>query len=145
MIEQIPPSKPTVMPVRNDSKGAGHYRAPRGSRLHKGIDYETVKGSSILSPVAGKITKHGYCYGDDLKWRYVEVTADDSGQRHRLFYVEPLSPSAQPVGDSVEAGYVIGTAQAISEKWGDEMTDHIHHEILDTQGNDYDPADKENW
>ena len=111
-----------IPPVRNDSQGAGHFGAPRGNRTHNGIDYECPPESAVLSPIMGAVTKLGYPYGDDLSWRYVEVSVD--GERHRVFYVEPLVE----VGDWVNRDTVIGKAQDLAQRYPG-MTPHIHYEI----------------
>ncbi|KAJ1081554.1 hypothetical protein NDU88_001734, partial [Pleurodeles waltl] len=47
-----------------DSHGCGHYNAPRGSRLHKGVDVICNDGSVVYAPFTG--TKQGQAkpYGD---------------------------------------------------------------------------------
>lgn len=113
--------------LRNDPAGEGHYGASRGARTHNGIDYVVRKGDAILSPVAGYVSKHGYPYGDDLKWRYIEIS-DSNDYRHRFFYVQPKSE----ISAIVEADHtVIGYAQDVSERYpGQEMTPHLHYEIM---------------
>jgi hypothetical protein len=76
--------------IRNDSAGQGTFGASRGGgkRSHKGTDYEMKAGELVDSPVVGEVTKIGFPYGDDLSYRYVQIT-DMDGINHRLFYVEP--------------------------------------------------------
>ena len=120
MIQQI-----VNLPLRMDSAGSGEWGAPRGSRTHKGIDYVCTPGEEVLSPVTGKVTKHGYPYGDDLSWRYIEVT-DKHDKQHRLFYVEPVAD----VGSEVYAGMPIAIAQDISQRYPNQgMKPHVHYEI----------------
>ena len=120
----------SILPTRgHDDWGAGHFKAPRGKRTHKGIDYACYPDTVILSPVGGVVTKLGYPYGDDLSFRYVEIT-DDQGLKHRLFYVEP---GCEP-GDEIESGDIIGTAQDIAGRYSKPdkyMKNHIHYEILE--------------
>jgi len=125
--------------VRNDAQGAGEWRTRRGSRLHKGVDFQAIKGSIVKSHVAGKITKLGYPYGDDLSYRYVEIT-DFAGLRHRFFYVEPFGFE----GALIESGSTIGWVQDIAARYPENdnrgaMQNHIHYEVLDKAGQDYDP------
>lgn len=114
--------------VRSDSAGDGHYGASRGSRVHTGVDYVCSPDSPVYSPVDGEVTKLGYPYGDDLTWRYVQIT-DRTGHRHRLFYVNPLVA----VGEQVSKGEEIGEAQNISLRYPNHqkpMTPHVHYEII---------------
>jgi len=65
------------LPIRGgDRHGAGHWHASRGSRLHRGVDLACYPDTGIASPVDGIVTKIGYPYGDDLTYRYVQVTGD---------------------------------------------------------------------
>ena len=128
--------KITDRDIRTDPAGDGHYGAPRGFRKHIGCDYCYQVGEAVSSPVSGEVTKLGYPYGDDLQWRYVEVT-DAGGDRHRLFYVEP----AVQVGDQVSEDDTIGNAQDISLRYpGQGMLAHVHYEILDTDNQPRDPT-----
>lgn len=123
--------------VRNDPAGDGHYGARRGDRKHKGIDFLCEPQAPVLSPVEGVVTKYGYCYGEDLRWRYVEITTPDQ-LRHRLFYVEPTARFA--IGDKVTPSLVIGYAQDISVRYpGEGMLAHIHYEVKDQAGKHLDP------
>lgn len=119
--------------MRNDSAGQGHFGASRagGKRSHRGADYEANPGGAVLSPVSGKVTKLGYPYKDDLSWRYVQVT-DDSGSRHRMFYVDPSK--GIKIGQTVQEYDQIGTAQNVAEKHGGGMKPHIHYEVIDRDG-----------
>lgn len=114
-----------LLPLRGtDSWGSGAYGASRGSRKHKGIDYAAYPGTEVCTPVGGKVTKLGYPYGDDLTFRYVEVTAED-GYRHRFFYVYPRVGR----GDEMAAGDVVGIVQDSTSRYKG-ITNHVHYEIL---------------
>ena len=99
------------------------FGAPRGSRTHRGIDLACYAGSKVFCPVSGVFTKYGYPYGDDLSYRYVQIT-DNDGRDHRFFYVESLST----IGDYIEAGEVIGRVQNIATRYPN-MTQHVHYEV----------------
>lgn len=121
-----------------DSQGAGHYGAPRGSRKHNGIDIVCHAGEVVTCFESGGVTKLGYPYNpnDDKKGhlRYVEVTVPN-GDRHRYFYTGPLVD----VGDSVERGQTIGSAQGLTEIYPG-ITDHYHFEIKLRDGSFIDPV-----
>lgn len=122
-----------------DDFGSGAFGASRGSRKHKGIDYSCFVDAEILSPVEGTVTKLGYCYSDDLSFRYVEIT-DYSNLRHRFFYVEPMVN----VGAYLSKGIPIGLAQDVSKKWSTDtrqMKNHIHYEILDEDNDAINPEE----
>ena len=123
--------------IRSDPAGDGWFHAPRGDRLHNGIDYCCEVGGEILSPVNGVVTKHGYPYGDDLGWRYIEITDGDLN-RHRLFYVQPLTK----IGQTVTTDTVVGNAQNIAARYPDQgMKAHVHHEIMNQFDEYLDPGD----
>lgn len=122
--------------IRSDSAGDGHYAALRGrGRTHRGVDFLLPKGEALLSPVQGIITKIGYPYGDDLKYKYVEITVN--GFKHRFFYVE----NDNDVGTNVLVGTCLGAAQDIVARYPSKgMTNHIHYEIK-YQGTYIDPEE----
>jgi len=114
---------PTKLRKRvTDKWGAGYFGAPRGRRTHNGIDYQCPAGHSVLSPCDGEVTKLGYPYGDDLSFRYIQIT-DSKGYDHRIFYVSP----GQEVGAKIKEGQVIGISQDLEQRYP-EITPHIHYE-----------------
>lgn len=124
-----------ICPMRNDAQGAGHFGAPRGSRTHLGVDYACTPGAAVLAVEAGVVTRLGFPYGDDLSYRYVEIT-DADGKRARYFYVLP----AVDEGDPVDAGEEIGFSQALGRRY-EGITEHIHFEVKDHNGAICDPEE----
>ena len=118
-----------------DKFGAGYFNAPRGARTHNGIDLAVYVGSKVLAPITGKVTKVGYPYGDDLSYRYVEIT-DSVSRKWRFFYVEP----AVKVDDIIEVGNIIGTVQDLDKRYPG-ITPHIHLEIKSASGNFINPME----
>ncbi len=115
-----------ALPKRgNDCHGSGYYGAPRGSRIHVGQDYECQPGDIIISPTEGTVTKIGYPYADDLKYRYVEVTF--GGLRHRIFYIKPMFKIK--IGTVVNKTTKLGVAQALGPRY-EGITEHIHYEVI---------------
>lgn len=113
-----------ILPERgSDPWGSGAFGASRGERVHKGIDYECLPGSEVLSPVTGNVTKLGYPYADDLSYRYIQIS---NTYTHRIFYVEPLVK----VGDWVTENTVIGICQNITKRYDSRMKNHVHYEVL---------------
>jgi murein DD-endopeptidase MepM/ murein hydrolase activator NlpD len=127
--------KPSVL--RNDPSGKGHYGASRGSRTHQGYDLVCKHGEPVYAPVNGVITRKAYPYGSDQDWTGIEMKCSGvwEGFSIKIFYMEILPD----LDKNVQAGQQIGTAQAISRKWGNHMKDHIHVEIRDRDGNTFDP------
>lgn len=109
-----------------DRHGAGHFGAPRGDRVHNGVDLACSKGAKVCSPASGMVTKLGYPYAAPEKrhFRYVQVT-DSAGFDHRIFYISPTVK----VGDSVQIGEQIGIAQGLTELYPG-IIDHVHYEVM---------------
>ena len=99
MLKLTPPLKITALRRGQDAFGSGHFHASRGERKHQGVDFLATKDSLVHAILAGKVSKLGYTYADDLSYRYVEVT-DSQGYRLRYYYVSPLVAE----GDTVKAG-----------------------------------------
>jgi len=111
-----------------DSQGAGYYHAPRGNRLHNGVDLITAPNNSILAHTPGYVTKIGYPYNPTDKrgrgiLRYVQIT-DLAGFLWRYFYVLPTVKK----GAFVFIGKKIGIAQDLNGFYP-RITPHIHLEI----------------
>lgn len=115
-------------PRGRDRHGSGEFGAPRGEREHEGVDYHVAPLSLVLPVRPGKVTKLGYPYGDDLAYRYVEVT-DLEGNRWRYFYVEPMVR----VGTRVTTRESIGLAQDLTSRYPG-IKPHVHLEVHDPSG-----------
>lgn len=126
--------------IRNDAAGAGHFGAPRGERTHTGVDYCAVPGGVLTSPVAGIISKYGYCYEEDWDYRYVEVKTEE-GYRHRLFYTDLMK--SLYVGAEVRHNLPIAIVQDIRKRYPDspEMLPHVHYEVINPEGEYVNPED----
>lgn len=124
--------------VRDDLKGRGCFACPRdgGQRLHNGVDLLAEPKDEVSAPIPGTITKIGYPYGDDLSYRYVEIT-EVSGVRTRLFYVVPVE--GVHVGALVKKGQVIGYMQDVTQRHGSTMKNHLHWEVYNSSGSAIDP------
>jgi len=123
------------LPTRTlDAQGSGHFGAPRGTHIHNGIDLACYPGTSVYSAVYGEISKIGYPYSHDLKYRYVEVT-DIEGLQWRYFYVKPSVNK----GDVVDLDTVLGVTQELPYEG---ITQHCHLEIKDVNGDFLDPTER---
>lgn len=112
-----------------DNHGAGYYGASRGSRFHNGVDFVFSCNDEVRAFVPGEVTKLGYAYASDLKWRYVEIRTRDN-RYNRYFYVNP----GVEVGQKIHEGEVIGCAQGIENKYPG-MTPHVHFEAFGGKAN----------
>lgn len=116
-----------------DKFGSGHYGDRRSKVVdgetiyysHVGEDYACYPDSVIYPDKAGEVTKLGYCYSDDLSFRYVEVR-DDSGIYARYFYVNPIVE----VGDRVTNDEPIGRSQKLGGRYRN-ITEHVHLETFE--------------
>jgi len=125
-----------IAPLRGrDCFGLGHFGASRGERTHNGVDHACIPNSQIFSPVEGEVTKLGYPYGNDLSFRYVQITTKE-GYNVRVFYVKPRVSE----GDHVNEDDIIGVSQELGKRYP-KITEHVHLEVKDMQGRYVDPGD----
>lgn len=105
---------PTVNPVRITSPyGIRHYR------LHRGVDVKVYKGDSIVAAFPGTVITSQYerrGYGHYLKVKHENGTITVYGH---------LSKRLKKVGDTVEAGELIG----LGGNTGRSTGSHLHFEI----------------
>ena len=120
-----------------DSYGSGAYKARRShGRQHNAVDYACPPGYILKSPLTGDITKIGYCYDDDLSYRYVEITTKSGEYRHRFFYIKPMIK----LGHHVYKGETIGRVDDIRRRYPRDsrhegpILNHIHYEVIDLNG-----------
>jgi len=108
-----------------DRHGAGHHGAPRGNRLHNGLDFKCSVGQDVVCPIDfGKVVRISKPYRDDLTWSGLVIENDTI--KIQMWYLKPL-PGI--IGNEVRQGQLIGHAQDISEKY-EGMTPHIHLRIM---------------
>ena len=109
--------------IRVDSKGDGHYLAPRGNRLHEGVDYIVTPGENILMPFDGYLIREARPYADGDMSGCVLQSKDCT---LKVFYMEPFLHLR---GAFLKCGTVIGKAQDIRTHWGSSMTPHLHVQV----------------
>ena len=116
-----------------DAQGCGHYGAPRGGRIHRGVDLACEAKTPVGSPVRGVVTKLGWPYVGNMDIRYVQVSSEE--YRFRVMYVSPTVA----VGDTVEIGDILGASQSLKHLYPG-ITDHVHLEVKDPDGKYVDPT-----
>lgn len=118
--------------IRNDAAGEGRFGSSRdgGKRRHKGVDIECKRGETVYSPITGVLTKIGRVYKDDAKYLALTFVGVEEylGLTVKLFYVSHID--SHNVNNKVVKGTPIGICQAISEKHGAPMKDHVHVECI---------------
>ena len=74
-----------------DSFGQGRFAAPRGSRLHNGVDFNIAAGGDVYSPIFGKIVRVAIPYKSDERFRglVIEGIGRYVGYSVKLFYLDP--------------------------------------------------------
>lgn len=115
-------------PRGHDRFGSGYFHASRdgGARAHEGVDYDSTAGQEVVAPISGFVSRIGYAYPGDERYRYVEIDNPALRLQARIFYVDPQVR----VGESVEVGRPIGTAYSLQPRYPG-ITDHVHLEIED--------------
>lgn len=122
-----------------DDFGSGKYGASRGNRKHQGVDIVKKPGEEVRAVSDGIYTRQNSPYGDGV-YKGLDIETE-GGEKDRYMYVEP---SIEP-GTEVKEGDVIGHAQDIAGKYNTdekEMTNHIHYETRDSEGNPQNPTRK---
>jgi len=140
----VPP--PILNPVpggvlRSDKEGWGTYGAPRTDeqgkpreKPHLGYDVLATPGSSVVSPIDGKVVHRGYVYSDpdtrkfDPRFHtiHIEGTGRHAGMYVKLFYVDHGEVRQ---GQPVREGNPLGAAQNPALKHGPDMQPHVHTEV----------------
>lgn len=109
-----------------DGYGRGDFGVSRddGARRHEGMDFTTAPGEEIQAPIGGVVTRFFYPYAGDRRLTGVEIV-NDAGESAKIMYVNPLAV----IGNTVDAGKVIGYAQDLHVRYNQTMTNHVHVEI----------------
>lgn len=120
-------ANPTGRATRgHDAFGDGWFHASRdgGARAHEGVDYDSRAGQAVEAPISGYVSKIGYAYPGDERFKYVEIENPALHVTARVFYVNP----EVGVGETVELGHEIGRARSLQARYRG-ITDHVHLEI----------------
>ncbi len=121
-------ANPTGHAVRGeDHYGAGAFGASRGGgvRAHRGADYISEAGEIVRAPINGVVSRIGFAYRGDTRFRYVELSNASDQRAVRVLYVGPMVQLGAPV----QAGDPIGHAQDLSIRYPRGITNHVHVEF----------------
>lgn len=138
---------PTGKGIRDfDDYGSGYFGAPRGKRVHKGVDFICAPGQDILAPISGQIVREAFPYANDLSYRGCLIVSGLA--QVKMFYMTLHHTILQRLKRhelvEVEQGTSIGKAQNIANKYKDAdktMTPHVHLELKITQPTLVNPED----
>lgn len=117
---------PSRLGVRGtDAWGSGAYDAARdgGRRRHAGVDFAINPGEPVFAPAAGVVTNLTRPYRDTDAFGGVEITTAGNC-RAVIYYVQ----AQVRVGQTVEAGDIIGVAQDVATRYA-HITPHVHFEL----------------
>lgn len=113
--------------IRSDPAGDGRYRAPRGDRLHQGLDTLADPGDSARAPMTGVLVRSGLCYQDDDRFSLAVIECEP--WESRVLYVAPF---ARLIGRRVLMGQIIGMVQDVTKRKdyaAQGMNPHVHTEV----------------
>ncbi|NJM33060.1 MAG: M23 family metallopeptidase [Limnobacter sp.] len=113
---------------QTDSFGSGYFRAPRGGRLHAGVDFSVDAGADVFAPISGKIVRRSYPYAHDLRFQGLIIEGEGvfTGFSVTLWYVKPIEVK---IGKIVKKGERVGIAQDLSIKYLG-IINHVHMNLL---------------
>jgi peptidoglycan LD-endopeptidase LytH len=131
-------ANPTGQDVRGcDGYGCGAFGAERdaGGRRHEGVDFDATAGQAVDAPISGFVSRIGYAYPGDIRYRFIEIENPALHYEARVFYVDPKVRE----GQAVRVGQPIGQAHNLQLRYRG-ITNHVHLEIERLNGRHLDPT-----
>ena len=131
-------ANPTGKDIRAcDGFGCGAFGADRdaGGRRHEGTDFDALAGQAVDAPISGFVSKIGFAYSDDQRYRFVQITNPALHYQARVFYVNPSVRE----GQAVHVGQPIGRDRSLEARYPG-ITNHVHLEIERIGGRKLDAA-----
>jgi RHS repeat-associated protein len=117
---------PTGLGIRNDAGGAGHWGASRGNRSHYGLDFQSVDGQNIVSPVSGRAMNSSFVNKKGITIPTVVIIPSDQSlgfNKLEILYTGPVQGGWR----TVNAGDVIGQSVNLqSLGYPSNVGPHIH-------------------
>jgi len=118
---------PTGGTIRTDAEGAGYFKAKRGNKLHRDLDFGLPKGigQNVFSPITGLFVRVSIPEQNDFGISGGII--EGSYATIQMFYFSPIFGL---VGKNVRQGQVVGYAQDVGLiHKGCEP--HIHFRLLE--------------
>lgn len=123
---QLCSGNPTNRVRVSDSFGRGHYGAPRGSRVHGGVDVVCADGSTVYAPFDLTINRRSAPYTDPKKSAINDgLMVTTEGVCFQFWYVKPDKTSG-----TVRKGQKIGTLLPMQSVYPG-ITSHVHVQRCD--------------
>lgn len=120
---------PTGLGMRNDIGGLGYFGAPRGGRLHYGIDFSSVDGQQIIAPISGIIIYSSYLNDYGILTPVATIVPTDTNlsfNKAQILYVNPIGENRR----SVTQGDVIGQSVNLqSLGYPNTVGPHVHFQL----------------
>ncbi len=119
---------PTGLGIRNDAGGLGHYEASRGNRLHTGLDFKSVDGQNIISPIDGTAINR---IGDSGSLVDIYPNNPNIGfDRMQILYVDSPPNMLSNVTRNINAGDVIGKSLNLQNLgYPSSVGPHVHLQL----------------
>jgi len=123
--------KPLVNVVERgvDDQGNGAFGAPRGERIHLGVDLVSTPGEKVFAPIGGiiNINEPAYSDGSRPNLRKIKILGKGIyyGYSVSLLYAEG-DKSLLTNGREIQPGDHIGYAQDMASSYEPGMTNHVH-------------------
>ncbi|XP_014383337.1 leukocyte cell-derived chemotaxin-2-like [Alligator sinensis] len=107
-----------------DRHGCGHYGAPRGKGVHRGVDVLCQDGSTVRAPFSGRIDRRANPYGNG---NAVDngVQLSGSGYCIKMFYIQPVKYSG-----SIKKGETLGRMLPMQSVYPG-IQSHVHIQNCD--------------
>lgn len=118
---------PTGQAVRGcDDFGCGAFGAERdaGERRHEGVDFDATAGQAVDAPLSGFVSRIGFAYPGDTRYKFVEIENPALHYAARVFYIDPTVHE----GQAVHVGQPIGLDHSLEPRYPG-ITNHVHLEI----------------
>ena len=113
--------------ISADGGGDGHFHAPRGGGVHRGVDIKARLGDPVYAAHAGVVTKRSQEPGTGFGY-YVDITNQKTGLTTRYAHLDKASWDKLQDGKTVKAGEAfakVGRSGNVREGRGT----HVHFEI----------------
>lgn len=120
-------ANPTGHDVRGcDDYGCGSFDAERdaGRRHHEGVDFDATPRQAVEAPISGFVSRIGFAYPGDHRYRFVEIENPALHYEARVFYVDPSVHE----GQAIHVGQPIGRDHSLEPRYPG-ITNHVHLEI----------------